>query len=265
MAFGSLWVTNSGTNLIQRFDPATNQVTFQLAIANPCNGITAGTASVWAASCSGGYIVRIDPHKNTITARTHLTLASDGEGLLAYGFGSVWAATGDGRLLRLEPDLTQVQATIPIPNGASAVVADPTAVWLTDPQGSRLLRIDPTTNRIPQHYATGGHPQFLATGFGSIWTLNQADGTVSRVDEATGRTTTIAAQSPGDGGYITTGLGAVWLTIYTKPLTRIDPTSNTITEQLTGKGGDGVITGFGSVWLLNNQMANMYRIAPSPP
>ena len=263
VAFGSVWVSNSGTNQVQRFDPRTNAVVGSLTISQPCNGLAAGAGAVWTGSCAaGGYVVRIDPAGPTIVASRQVPLASDGEGQVTYGFGSVWVATGDGRLIRFDPGLTRQQASIAIPVGASAALADQHAVWVTSPAEGRLLRVDPVRNTVAATYATGGHPQFLTSGFGSVWTLNQTDGTVTRVDEATGSTTTVNAESPGEGGCITSGLDAVWLTIYTKPLTRVDPTTGQVTEQLTGDGGDCVVTGFGSVWVTNNRIASMYRIAP---
>jgi streptogramin lyase len=264
VAYDSVWVSNSGTGKIQRFDPRTNTVTADVPITQPCNGLTSGGGAVWTGSCAGGgYVARIDPATNTIVATRQVALAADGEGQVAFGFGSLWVATGEGHLLRLDPRLAKVQSTIDIPAGASAALTDQDAVWVTSPNDAHLLRVDPNTNTVVGTYVTGGHPQFLTSGFGSIWTLNQGDGTVTRVDKAHGAATTIAAESPGEGGCITTGLGGVWLTIYTKPLTRIAPTTNTVTEQLTGQGGDCVITGFDSVWLTNNQIGSMYRIAPT--
>jgi streptogramin lyase len=263
VAFGSVWVTNSGTGQVERFDPRTNTLVASVAITSPCNGLTSGAGSVWVGSCAqGGYVARIDAATNAIVKSRKVTLAPDGEGQLAFGSGSLWVATGDGQLLRLDPGLTTVQATIPLPTGASAAIFDPVGVWVTARDDGKLLRVDPARNAVVATYPTGGRPQFLASGFGAVWTLNQADGTVTRIDEKQGTVTTIRAESPGEGGFITSGLGAVWLTIYTKPLTRIDPATNQVTEQLTGPGGDGVITGFGSLWLTNNQIGSMYRIAP---
>lgn len=263
VAFGSVWVSNSGTGQVQRFDPRTGKATASIPITQPCNGLASGPTAVWTGACiSGGYVVRIDPATNRIVARRQVTLDSSGEGQVAYGFGSVWVATGEGHLLRLDPALTKVVATVTIPPGATAAFADAAAIWVTSSADDHLLRVDPGTNRVVRTYRVGSHPQFLTSGFGAMWTLNQGDGTVTRVDERTGTVTTIDAESPGDGGCITSGLGAVWLTIYGKPLTRIDPRTDRVTEQLTGDGGDCVVTGFGSVWLTNNRIPSMFRIAP---
>jgi virginiamycin B lyase len=59
----------------------------------------------------------------------------------------------------------------------------------------------------------------MTVGEGSIWVLNQGDGTVARVDPSTGkRTAVIATGIPGEGGEITTGLGAVWASVIGDPI-----------------------------------------------
>lgn len=64
-------------------------------------------------------------------------------------------------------------------------------------------------------------------GAGSIWTLNQGDGTVTRIDGKTGRPlATIALGLPGHGGDIAYGDGKIWVTMAGIPLTAIDPATN---------------------------------------
>jgi len=75
-------------------------------------------------------------------------------------------------------------------------------------------------------------------------------------------TSTIEAASPGDGGCIAAGLGAIWVTIPGAPLTRIDPGTDTVTSRFVGHGGDCLSVGFGSVWLSNHDLGNVWRIAP---
>ena len=70
----------------------------------------------------------------------------------------------------------------------------------------------------------GPNPRFTTVGGGSIWTLNQGDGTVSRVDVKTRKLVTdIELGVPGGGGEIAYGEGYVWVTVFEIPLTQIDP------------------------------------------
>src|SRR5207237_4633662 len=105
-----------------------------------------------------------------------------------------------------------------------------------------------------------------ATGGGAIWTLNQGDGTVSRIDVRTKKlVTNIDAGLPGSGGEIAYGEGFVWVTVFEFPLTQIDPATNKVIKQWAGSGGAAVRVGHGSVWLSNLRQQNVWRIDPKQP
>ena len=70
--------------------------------------------------------------------------------------------------------------------------------------------IDPSTGRIlaPQ-YSVGHTPAALATGAGSVWSANGRDGTVSRIDRASGAVTTIPVG--GEPTALAFGGGSMWV------------------------------------------------------
>jgi virginiamycin B lyase len=112
----------------------------------------------------------------------------------------------------------------------------------------------------------GPGPRFLTTGAGSAWTLNQGDGTVSRVDAKTGKLiANIALGVPGSGGEIAFGEGHVWATVFQIPITEIDPATNTVIKQWFGEGGDSIRVGHGSIWLSNLRAHNVWRLSPDQP
>ena len=126
-----------------------------------------------------------------------------------------------------------------------------------------MTRIDPQTNAVVATIAVGPEPRFLAIGEGSLWTLNQGDGSITRVDLATEEViATIEAGIPGGGGEIAVGEGSIWATSFEFPITRIDPPSNAVVQQFFGPGGDAIRVGLGSVWLSNLQAGNVWRIDP---
>jgi len=102
----------------------------------------------------------------------------------------------------------------------------------------------------------------MTCGGGSVWTLNQGDGTVSRVDEKSRKVTaTIQAGIPGAGGDIDYGAESVWPTAQGGvPLTRIDSTTNKVVRQWVGKGGDSLRLGFGSIWITDYKQGLLLRI-----
>src|SRR6266508_6208558 len=170
---------------------------------------------------SGNRLLRIDPHSGAIVPGRR----SKGHGSLTdveVGAGAVWVA-----------DLSQVVARISAATGSTTGAADlgviPSAltvgygsVWVAVPQPGRVWRVaiwrlDPQTVRVTEtislaklrHYApTLG----IASGMGSIWVTNFADGTLQRVDPAT--STVLATIRVGGHPYgVAVGKQRVWVTV----------------------------------------------------
>jgi virginiamycin B lyase len=126
-----------------------------------------------------------------------------------------------------------------------------------------VTRVDPRTNLIVETIPVGKAPRFITTGEGGVWTLNQGDGSVSRIDPRTNKVAaTIEVGVPGRGGDIAAGEGSVWVTAFEFPLSRIDPSTNTVVQQFYGKGGDAVRVGLGAIWLSNLAAGTVWRIDP---
>ena len=68
---------------------------------------------------------------------------------------------------------------------------------------------------------------------------------------------------PAAGGEIAYGEGSVWATLLGFPITRIDPATNKVVQQWTGKGGDSIRVGFGSVWLTELDAGVVWRLDPA--
>jgi len=97
---------------------------------------------------------------------------------------------------------------------------------------------------------TGPGPRFLTSGAGAVWTLDQGDGSLTRVDLSTKKTTnTIALGTPGRGGDINFGGGMVWTTVWKTPLSVVDGSTATLLCQWKGAGGDSLGIGDGAIWL----------------
>jgi virginiamycin B lyase len=100
------------------------------------------------------------------------------------------------------------------------------------------------------------------SGQGAIWTLNQGDGSVSRIDPKTNQVVaTIEAGIPGAGGDISFGEGFVWVTAKNVPLTKIDPVTNKIVVQFVGTGGDALRVGEGAIWLCSFFLEKAWHVS----
>jgi YVTN family beta-propeller protein len=94
-----------------------------------------------------------------------------------------------------------------------------------------------------------------------VWTLNQGDGTVSRVDTSTRKVTaTIPVGIPGFGGEICYGADSVWTAKFGIPLTRIDAKTNMVSRQWVGRGGDALRFAYDSIWLTDYHRGLLWRI-----
>lgn len=85
-----------------RIDPETGDVTASIATGGSLEisfGMAATADGIWVRG-SEPFLVRIDPGTNEVVDRID---AGSGAGDVAVAFGSVWATTERGELIRLEP------------------------------------------------------------------------------------------------------------------------------------------------------------------
>jgi YVTN family beta-propeller protein len=259
-----VWVSNYPKNTVTRIDPKTNKIVATIAVGKgPCSGLAAGFESLWVPNCGDPSVSRVDLKSGNVTATLPLTIG-DSEGGLAAGAGSVWMMIdAKGTLVRIDPATNKVVAEIYVAPGSFAVAFGEGAAWVTSTEKNLVTRVNAHTNAVEETIPVGPQPRFLAVGEGSVWTINQGDGTISRVDAKTNKVVaTIEAGIPGPGGEISVGEGSVWVTSFEYPITRIDPSTNTVAQQFFGPGGDAIRVGHGSIWLSNLRQSNVWRIDP---
>ena len=259
-----VWISNRPKDSIARLSPKTNTVSATIPVGKgPCSGLTAAFGSLWVPNCGDQTIARVDLKTGAITATIPSTIASS-EASIVAGAGSIWILTdAKGTLARFDPATNALVAEIYVSPGSYGLAFGEDALWVTSTERNTVTRVDPRTNLVVEAIAVGKAPRFIAAGGGAVWSLNQGDGSVSRIDPATNKVAaTIEVGVPGSGGDIAVGEGSVWVTAFEYPLSRIDPSTNTVVQQFTGKGGDAVRVGLGSVWLSNLEAGNVWRIDP---
>ena len=259
----AVWVSNKPKGTISKLDPKTNTVTATIAVGKqPCSGIAYGFGSLWAPNCGDKTVSRIHEKSEKVVATIPVGPANS-EGGIACSKDAVWMATGEAgdKVVRIDPKKNKVVAEITVAAGSHTVDFGEGAVWVTQSKGNLLTRIDPKSNQVTDTIEVGPGPRFLTVGEGFVWTLNQGDGTVSKVDPKSKKVVaTIAAGIPGGGGEISAGDGAVWVTVFQIPITRIDAKTNKVSHQYAGPGGDAILFAHGSVWLSNLREQNIWRL-----
>jgi len=182
--------------------------------------------AVWVGSTGPFAVHRIDPETNRRVASVRLP----GEPCagLTVGFGSLW---------------------VPLCG----------AVPLLD--GSEVTSVDASTGTILATVPTGPGPRFLTAGAGAVWTLNQGNGSVTRIDTGTKQAThTTALGIPGKGGDISFGRGMLWTTVSKVPLSLVDGATAALLCQWVGPGGDSLGIGHGAIWLTDYHAGTISRI-----
>lgn len=262
VTLGAVWVASSNVNHVVRLDPKTNRPGTIITVAEPCAGMVEGFGSLWIPSCGDHAVVRVNGETGTVQGKVAAGPADD-EGGIAVGAGSVWIVTSkDGDLVRIDPATNEVAAHVRIPAGSFNPVFANGSLWISSNTNNTLVRVDPATNKVTAEIPVGPRPRFLTVGAGSVWVLNQGDGTITRVDVSTGKpTATIRAGVPGQGGEISFGGGAVWVTVIGYPITRIAPGTNAVVGQWHGSGGDSICVGHGSLWLTDLKGAKVWRLS----
>jgi DNA-binding SARP family transcriptional activator len=195
---GRLWVTTVDSPSLTSIDARTHKLARTVPLRGRPDAVALGAGSIWVADGSGGVLTRIRPGYGTVEAR------------IRFPRSSAPAATAE----RLQAP----RATLAVGGGA---------IWLTS--GSRLLRVDPSTNQLERIVARE-RIHAVTSGAGAIWALAAGSATVLRVDPRTSRVTDripIAARQgpdlPAPTG-IAAGRDAVWvLNGNSATVTRINP------------------------------------------
>jgi hypothetical protein len=113
---------------------------------------------------------------NTMTLASNASLAAGNLAPnptdIAIGGGAVWISETDGTLLRIQPRLGRIVASIRACRNALAVAYGEGAVWVACGDDS-VVRVDPSTDMPAAPIVLGRLPRGIAAGDGAIWvTLN---------------------------------------------------------------------------------------------
>jgi YVTN family beta-propeller protein len=168
--------------------PATPIVpTASVAVVTPQSLATDGKV-LWLLTETGS-VKRIDPAKNTAGPAIQTGGTTDLYNDISVDANGVWVTDWDTQMLyRIDPTSSKVTA-IPIGLAPKGVLATGSAVWVADTHDGKVYRIDPKTNKIVATIAVGptgnSGPNWLGSGFGSIWTSVPNAATIVRIDPIT--------------------------------------------------------------------------------
>jgi sugar lactone lactonase YvrE len=136
---GVIWVVDRGGGQVFRVDPSDPSAAEGFGVgANPKGVVVSDDGSVWVANTDLGTVVRLNGD-----GEQQAKVDVGGEPrLLAYGFGRVWVADGDGAVEAIDPADNTFE-TVKVPGSPEGVAAGAEQVWVTTGTGEQVVRIDP--------------------------------------------------------------------------------------------------------------------------
>ena len=251
-----------GPNSVGAIDPRSNRIVGVTAVGNTPEAVTTGLGSVWVVNENDQTLSRIDPATLTATQIGGLVAPTS----VAVGGGSVWVATSDHTVSRVDPVTRSVASTTRLPRrtnplvgslDSSRVAAGPAGVWAGAP--GMLAEVRPRSTRTPVDTCCG----ILAVGRDSVWTVSQYG--LVHVDTASGTKEVVPVSfSPSS---LAIGCGGVWATDTDgNAVWRIDPSTDQVRDSVRIEHPVAVACGAGSLWVASTD-GTVVRVNPdsSPP
>jgi DNA-binding SARP family transcriptional activator/ABC-type branched-subunit amino acid transport system substrate-binding protein len=246
---GHVWMVDAETRTLLSVDTSSGAVQASATGATPVD-VKLGAGRVWivngtprAATIALGpvasEVIGLDPA--TQRQQAALVLPSGGNDVtsarpdaLAVTADAVWAVTGDGSVVRIDPASSQITAST---RGlrAVAVAAGGAGTWALDSDGA-LVQLHPRTARVLRRVRLPTTVEALAVGDTSVWATSWAEGKLWRV----------AGAGHGAPGAVDVGSGvtdiaptgtAVWLANpIAGTVTKVDPRTMRV-RHVTRVGG----------------------------
>jgi virginiamycin B lyase len=259
----AVWVGTTGPDAVIQINPRTNMLGATVLLpGSACAGLAVGFGSLWVPLCATpNALIRVDLRTRTVVPLTGIGPV-DREGGITVSPDSVWLIVDKrATLARIDPVSGKIRQHIRVPPGSYNPLYSEGQIFVTQAGGAQVTVIDANSGATLGSVATGPNPRFLTAGGGSVWTLNQGDGSLTRIDARTHDIkSTTALATPGHGGDIKFASGKVWSTFEKVPLSIIDAATGELNCQWSGPGGDSLDIGFDSVWLTDYNAGTISRL-----
>ena len=255
-----VWVLHPDRSTITHLSRGSREVTGTVGIGGAPSELVAGPRGVWVSDARTAAVTfiqqeRLVPAKTIPTRREPVANARSDAGHLAIGFGSLWVASGDDVITRIDLRTGRVAGRVPgVDTGQSegGIATGAGSVWVAGPyQESPVTRIDPRRNsvevRIPlQKFRANG----IAIGGGAVWVSDAGSDQVWRIDSSRNSPSgsTKVGLAPIGVAY---GAGSIWVANSGDgSVSRIDPITARVVQSLeVGGSPNGIVVSGDEVWV----------------
>jgi DNA-binding beta-propeller fold protein YncE len=225
--------------------------------------IRRGAGALWVINERQPMLYEVDPKTVRVVRRRRLPQLADATH--AVGLGSVWIATHDGHVDRLDVRTLRLRARIPVGADSRAVAIAGGYVWVSDRRDGRVRRIDPRRDVVTASTRVHRGAYALAATPRGLWVTieDDADPGLAQLDLRTGalRRRTHTDENvylAGAGGYAASTL---WATLQDGGVVRLDPRTGRILQTIDGEAFS-VWTGAGQVWTSWPPDGNVQQLDP---
>jgi virginiamycin B lyase len=208
---GASWAFGDAANVIVARPISELGKTATVHLGKTADWVAIAPGAVWVGSTGPFAVNRIDTKTNKLIA----TVKLPGEPCagLATGFGSLWIPLCGRTQLLAKVDLESNRLLDVFKIGPAGpeggVTASPDSIWLVVDKNGSLVRIDPATGTVRQTIRVPPGSYNPFYNAGQIW-VTRADGAeITAVDAVTGVVSATAQTGPGPR-FLTAGAGAVW-------------------------------------------------------
>jgi len=258
----AVWVGTTGPNGVAQIDPRTNALSAAVMLpGKPCAGLAVGFGGLWVPLCAKpNALARVDLRTRAVTLVAGVGPA-DREGGITASHDSVWLLIDDrATLARIDPATGRIRQKIIVPSGSLNPLYSEGLIWVTRAASDGVTVVSADSGALVGTVPSGPKPRFLAAGAGFVWTLNQGDGTLTRINvQARSAAGFTALHTPGHGGDIKFEHGVVWTSMIKTPLSATDARTGKVLCQWTGAGGDSLGVSRDAIWLTDYDAGDVYR------
>jgi YVTN family beta-propeller protein len=247
---GAIWVGNQDDRTLSRIDPKSLSTSRTISLGRTPTDVAYGEGAVWVANGLLGTVERVDPSFNTVGNPIDARVGNAVDGSIAVGFGSVWFASANSTIARIDPDSGRVTDTLVGGYSPSAIAVGEGHVWVANAGDNTVYEISPATNQPVAKPGVSRGPTAVTVGGGGVWVASGIASQVTRIDPAAG--TTVTAIPVGNHpSAIAYGGGAVWVANADDgTVSRIDPANNAVTKTIKiGNAPQGIVVSDNRVWV----------------
>jgi YVTN family beta-propeller protein len=192
--------------------------------------------------------------------------------IAAFGIGSLLetggthSATGASarvsRLLAVAPGSGRLMLANGLPGSPSGIAEASGSLWLSDPNGQVVLKVDASSGTVVDRIPVGGQPGSIVTGDGSIWVASTTGHDVARIDPGTDAITQTVNLGGGNISAIAFGQGSLWVADSTdQALVEIDAESGSPTRTFAlDTRPTALVVGRRAIWVVSHDARSVSEV-----